>query len=175
MGDARQFILHHRREKSHHLLFVGPPPAAVPFYCTNGADDLSGFPANRFTEIRSDIEVANGRIVFHQWMGKRIFDHQCLLHMDHMLAEGMRQWRLPQACPGFLQTCRRLEELPIRTNQRYQRHRYIQRQPDKIDQSVKPMFGRGVEKIEFQWASRLSLHDDTISAVWPQNLLEGNR
>ena len=33
MGDARQFILHHRREKSHHLLFVGPPPAAVPFYC----------------------------------------------------------------------------------------------------------------------------------------------
>ncbi len=111
------------RKFRHQLHVPRRPRARLHIDRAKRADDKTVRRADRDAEIRLHAEIADREIVAHERVGGRIVHNQRRPRGDDVLAEGMRQRRLPRGADGSAQPMGRFEKLPPVVHKRHEADR----------------------------------------------------
>jgi hypothetical protein len=101
----------------------------------------------RNSGVGGHVQLDDGGQLAHRRVAPRVLDDEGLPACEGMLAEGVRERRLPPARPRLGQTARALEELPVGIDQRNQRDGNRKDAGGETGDAVERLFGFTVEKI----------------------------
>jgi hypothetical protein len=104
------------------------------------------FGDERDAGIGDDAEIRHAEVLGDDLVLPGIIDDEGPAARHRELAEGMRERRLAPRSPRLGQTDRALEELPIRVDERDQRHRRVAQARRQPGQTIERRFVRGIEQ-----------------------------
>jgi hypothetical protein len=112
-----------------------------------GAEHLALRGDERDARVGNHVQVGNREVLAHERVLAGVLDDQRLPGGHDVLAEGVRQRRLPPRRPGLREAHARGEELPILVHEGDQRHGHTEDRGREAGQPLEGLFGRAVEQV----------------------------